>query len=264
MGKLSSLLKKALDALVPNKRNATTTSGIIVAGGSSTRMGGTITKQMLEICGKPVVVHTLLAFENTSEISEIIVVAKKEETELYKDFKKTYNLTKLKRVVVGGDTRQHSVANGFSAISEKSNFVAIHDGARCLITPDEISAVCNAAYIHDAATAAARAIDTIKLGTSSGFIEKTVDRNTVWHAQTPQIFSTALYNAALAICERDKVSVTDDCSMAEYINHPIKLVECSSTNMKITTADDIIHATAIIRKRNTADTKTEKAEENKK
>ena len=83
MGKLSSLLKKALDALVPNKRKATTTSAIIVAGGSSTRMGGTVTKQMLEICGKPVVVHTLLAFENTPEISEIIVVAKKEETELY-------------------------------------------------------------------------------------------------------------------------------------------------------------------------------------
>lgn len=249
MGKLSTLLQNALNFLVPAKKRPNFTSAVIVAGGSSTRMGGGISKQFLEIDGIPVIVHTLLAFERTPEIDEIIVVAKENEIEQYKGFKSTYGITKLKRAVVGGQTRQQSAEKGFLAISGKSGYVAIHDGARCLITPEEISAVCQAAYSCDAATAATRATDTIKLATENGFIEKTVDRNAVWHAQTPQMFNADLYRAALAVGERDGVKVTDDCSLVEHIEHPIKLVECSKNNIKITTADDIPHAAAIIKKR---------------
>ena len=249
MGKLSNLLGKALDFLVPTKTKPTFTSAVIVAGGSSTRMGNGISKQFLELSGIPVVVRTLLAFENTQEIDEIIVVAKKEEIELYNGFKSMYGLTKLKKAVVGGSTRKESAENGFLSISPKSNFVAIHDGARCLITPEEISRVCHEAYKHGAATAASRAIDTIKIAAADGFIEKTVDRDSVWHAQTPQIFGADLYRAALAVAEQDGISVTDDCSLVEHINHKIKLVECSRSNIKITTQGDFHHAKAIIRAR---------------
>ena len=252
MGKLSNLLTKTLNFLVPARKKPNFTSALIVAGGSSTRMGDGVSKQLFKICGVPTVVHTLLAFERTPEIDEIIVVAKKDEIELYKEFKSLYGITKLKKAVVGGESRQQSAKNGFLAISNESNYVAIHDGARCLITPKEISAVCQAAYTHGAATAATRATDTIKLATKDGFIEKTIDRSTVWHAQTPQIFDNSLYRAALAIGQRDGVKVTDDCSLAEYIEHPVKLVECSKSNIKITTADDIPHAAAIIKKRSKA------------
>ena len=258
MGKLSKLLQKTLDFLVPKKKQPTFTSAVIVAGGSSTRMGNGISKQFLEIGGIPVVVRTLLAFERTPEIDEIIVVAKEDEAELYKGFKSMYGLTKLKKVVAGGNTRQESAENGFLAVSQKSMYVAIHDGARCLITPEEISNVCQAAYKYGAATAASRATDTIKIANEGGFIEKTVDRNIVWHAQTPQIFGTDLYRAALAVAERDSIAVTDDCSLVEHIEHPIKLVECSHSNMKITTPEDIHRAKAIIRAR---DKKLKKAEE---
>ena len=250
MGKLSSFLQKALNFLVPTTKKPDFTSAVIVAGGSSTRMGNGVSKQMLEIGGIPVVVQTLLAFERTPEIDEIIVVAKKDELELYKSFKSTYSITKLKKAVCGGDTRQKSAENGFEAISQKSKYVAIHDGARCLVTPDEISAVCQAAYAYGAATAATPATDTIKVANSAGFIEKTVDRSTVWHAQTPQIFGADLYRAALAIAKRDKLEVTDDCSLVEHIEHPIKLVECSRNNLKITSFEDVSRAKIVIRQRN--------------
>lgn len=252
MGKLSSLLKKALDFLSPTKKKPDFTSAVIVAGGSSSRMGGGVSKQLLEIGGVPVIVHTLLAFERTPEIDEIIIVAKEDELGLYKGFKQVYGITKLKKAVVGGETRQKSVEKGFLSISEKSKYVAIHDGARCLVTPEEISAVCGMAYTCDAATAAARVTDTVKIATKSGFIERTVDRDTVWHAQTPQIFNTDLYRAALAVAGRDGISVTDDCSLVEHIEHPIKLVQCSKNNIKITTAEDIPHAASIIKRRNKA------------
>ena len=257
MGRLSSFLKKTLNYISPKQRKPDFTSAVIVAGGSSTRMGDGISKQFLEIGGMPVVVRTLLAFEETPEIDEIIVVAKESELELYKEFKAKYKISKLKQAVIGGSSRQESVKNGFELISDKSKYVAIHDGARCLITKEEISRVCQAAYTYNAATAASRATDTIKTATSTEFIDKTVDRSTVWHAQTPQIFGADLYRAALAVATRDKLEVTDDCSLVEHIEHPIKLVECSSCNVKITTPEDVWRAKAIIHQRNKAATKSE-------
>lgn len=248
MGAVSAF-KKFLSLLAPKKKKPSFTSAVIVAGGSSTRMGDGVSKQLVKICGIPAVVHSLLAFEKAPEIKEIIVVAKQEELELYRDFKKTYNLTKFKKAVSGGDTRQRSVEKGVAVLSEKSNYVAIHDAARCLITTEEISAVCQQAYIYEAATAAVKAVDTVKLANSAGFIESTPDRNCVWHAQTPQVFFADLYRAAIAVANRDNVTATDDCSLVENIEHPIKLVECSRENIKITTPSDVAIATATIKAR---------------
>ena len=244
-----STLKNILNFLAPKGKKPKFTSAVIVAGGSSTRMGNGISKQLTPLCGIPVVIHTLLAFENCPLISEIIVVAKADELEHYEKFKKDYNITKLKKAVVGGDSRQRSVEKGFAAVSQKCEFGAIHDGARCLITADEIAKVCEEAYVCNAATAAVKATDTIKIATDNGFIESTPDRNKVWHAQTPQVFFADLYRAAVAVGNRDKITVTDDCSLVEHIDHPIKLVECSRNNIKITTARDLAFASSVIKSR---------------
>ena len=106
------------------------TSAVILAGGSGTRVGADKTKQKIELCGKPLVVHTLLAFEACDYIHEIVVVAKKDEIARYEEFRTAYGLHKLTKVVEGGATRQMSAKNGFDAVDERAAYVAIHDGAR--------------------------------------------------------------------------------------------------------------------------------------
>ncbi len=224
------------------------TAAVILAGGNSTRMGEGVSKQQLLLLGKPVIVHTLLAFQNCADISEMVLVAKEDELPLYADYKETYGLSKLSAIVAGGETRQASAKNGFLAVSEQTQYVAIHDGARCLVTSEEISAVSAAAYRYGAATAAIKATETVKLE-KDGFIDETLDREHIYLARTPQMFGTDIYCAALAVSECDGVAVTDDCSLAEHIEYPVKLVPCSVNNIKITTPEDILHATAVLQSR---------------
>ncbi len=253
MNRTDTLAKKIADAVrsffgKPQKSHHTT--AIIVAGGSSNRMGDGISKQLLKLDKIPVIVHTLLAFERAESIDEIIVAAKKEELALYRELADRFHITKFKKAVVGGETRQESVKKAFSAISDKTEFVAIHDGARCLITPKEIERVNGTAYISGAAAAAVRAEETVKRE-KSGLIEETLDRDHIWLARTPQVFGVNLYRAALAIAERDGIAVTDDCALVEHIDYRIRLVECSKNNIKITTREDIPLATAILAMRKT-------------
>ena len=201
---------------------------------------------MTTLCGLPVIVHTLLAFESCPRISEIVVVAKEDEVDRYTDFAREYSITKFKVAVKGGETRQESVLNGFNATDEKADFVAIHDGARCLITPQEIEKVLLAAYKYGAATASVSAFDTVKIADSKGFISETVDRSKVRLAQTPQVFGRTLYCAAAYTAREEGFEATDDCMLCERINQKIKLVECSRENLKITTAEDIKTAERIL------------------
>lgn len=231
----------------PHPKNYT--AAIIAAGGSSVRFAGVLTKQMTPICGIPLIVHTLRAFEETECIHEIVVCAKRSEVDVYRDLCDRYGITKLSAVVAGGNTRQESVLNGLEAVSSKAKYVAIADGARCLITPEDISAVCRSAYKYDAATVAIRATDTVKIADSKGFIDKTVDRSTVWLAQTPQVFKTNLYRAAAYTALKDAYSGTDDNMLVEYVKHPVRLVECGSVNIKVTTPEDMILATAVLEER---------------
>ena len=223
------------------------TSAIIAAAGSSTRFGEN--KQTQKILDVPVLIHTLRAYEASDCIDEIIIVTKKEDVELWKKQCKLFSIKKVTRIIEGGKTRQESVLCGFEAIDKKSKFVAIADGARCLVTPMNINDVCFAAYKHNAATAAHKATDTIKIAKSGRFIESSPDRNTVWSAQTPQVFKTNLYRAAAYTALKEGVEATDDNSLVEFIDHPIYLVECGAQNIKITTKDDIIIAQSILQAR---------------
>lgn len=252
MGKLDDFLRGAASvfhAAAGTSGKNVFTSAVIAAGGHSARMGGDTTKQMMNLIGMPVIAHTLLAFEHAECISEIVVAAKEDEIPLYYEFADKYGITKLSAVTAGGETRQISVYNAFLKTSEKAKFVAFHDGARCLVTPDDIEKVFRAAVKYGAASAAVRAVDTVKIADKNGFIERTEDRNFVYMAQTPQIFGRNLYCAAAVTAREDGFEATDDNSLAERIGYRVKLVECSPENLKITRPDDLKNAERILLER---------------
>ncbi len=231
----------------PHPKNFT--SAIIAAAGLSERFGGNVTKQMTELCGLPVLVHTLKAYESAECIHEIIIVARHDEIPYWENIVREHLLFKVAKIVPGGHTRQESVLKGFEAINDKAKFVAIADGARCLVTPAQITDVCRAAYKYKAATAAHRSTDTVKIADPKGFIDKTADRNTVWLAQTPQVFKTKLYRAAAYSALKEGFEATDDNSLVEFVGHPIRLVECDAQNIKITTRDDLAVAQGVLEQR---------------
>ena len=234
---------------VNGKPSCRFTSAIIVAAGNSTRMGGGISKQMALLDNIPVVVRTLRAYQQSPEISEIIVVAREDEIAYYEEFKEKYRLTKLAHIVRGGSDRQESVLNGLKKVREHAGYVAIADGARCLITPEMIGKVCRSAYQFGGASAACRVVDTVKVADANGFIKRTEDREKIWLAQTPQVFKLNIYRAAAYSAMEKGFKATDDNSLVERIHRRVKLVDCGQDNLKITTPEDLIRAQTILRTR---------------
>lgn len=225
------------------------TSAVILAAGKSERMDNSISKQMLEIEGIPVVVRAALAFEKCERINEIIIVAARHEIVRYKELKQKYTLTKLKYVTVGGTSRAESAYRGFQKVSKDCSFVAFHDAARCLIMPEDIDKTVREAYQTGAAVAAKRMTDTVKQADPNGWIERTIDRSTLWLAQTPQVFKKSVYEASLASVGRFDETITDDSMLAELSGFRVKLVECHHENIKITTKQDLMLAEEIICRR---------------
>ena len=250
MGNFIHKITDTIRAIAGKKDRIQLTSAVIVASGNSTRMGEGVSKQMIMLDNIPVVARTIMAFDECECIDEIVVVAKQEEFYLYKEFQKLYGFKKFVRLVSGGATRQESVRNGFSAINKNSKFVAIHDGARCLITPSQIEEVCATAYKVGGATAATRAIDSIKVSNGKNkLITSSANRNHIWLAQTPQVFRVETYELALKKADAEKLEVTDDNSLVENLGADIKLVECGRNNIKITTKEDLPIALAILKSR---------------
>ena len=221
------------------------TSAIILAAGSSTRMGSQ-SKQMIIIDGLTVVARTVLEFEKSDCIDEIIVVAKKDEIPLYDGFAEKNGISKPFTVVEGGQTRQESARLGSDNVNSKAKYIAIHDAARCLITAGLIDNVCHGAYLNGAAILAIKATDTVKLADKNAFIESTPDRKYVWQAQTPQVFKTNAFRAAAYVARDEKYEGTDDASLLEHIGIPVKLIEGSKENIKITEQSDIYFAEAVL------------------
>ena len=226
-------------------------SAIIVAAGTGSRMNlpDGQTKQTLEIEGVPVIVRTVLQFEACEDIDEIILVIRREEFDIYKGYYKKYNFKKVTHIVAGGETRQKSVLNGLTRVNKDADFVTIHDGVRCLITPEMISEVCTCAYHYGAATAVSRPCDTLKLSEDGSFIKETVDREKIYHAQTPQIFKYDMYRAAALSAKKDDFEATDDNSLVERMKFKIYMCDLGRENIKITTKEDIFVAEAILKRR---------------
>lgn len=243
-GKIADLIRSASGKRSPRYF----TSAIIVAAGNSSRMGGDTPKQFIDLCGMPVVVRAIRAYEESNWINEIIVVCRDGDQGKYEEYKEKYSLTKISRIVAGDTTRQLSVIKGLEAVSNKCDYVAIADGARCLTTPEMISDVCHWAYKYEAATAATRSQDTVKR-VAKGFITETVPREEVWLAQTPQVFKVNLYRAAAYNALDNKRKATDDNSLVESIGRTVFVVECGKENIKITTREDLTYAEAVLNER---------------
>ncbi len=251
MGSLSELLNKAID--ITTGINRKFNSAIIVAAGNGTRAsaGKNITKQMVCLMGIPVIARTVSVFESCKFINEIIIVAKKDELHFYKEMQKKYGWKKTTSIVAGSNTRQLSVIEGFKRISDKSDFVYIHDGARCLVTEKNITDVGRAAYIHGAAFAAKRPTETVRIeDCESDKKMSTLDRNKVWLAQTPQVFKTEFYRASAYYALKNGFEATDDIMLAEKAGFTATAVDCGSMNIKITEPQDFEIAEAIIKFRN--------------
>ncbi|MBR6742106.1 MAG: 2-C-methyl-D-erythritol 4-phosphate cytidylyltransferase [Clostridia bacterium] len=241
------MLEKIIEAFAVKKPFL---SAVVLAGGSGSRFGGDVPKQFTEVLGKPVIARTLLAFEKCADVNEIVIVCRAGETELYEQLARQNGITKLSRAVEGGETRQSSSVRGFAAVSDKADYVAFHDGARCLIKPEAISAVLREARAcRSCAIAASAVTDTVKEKTALGKVTKTLDRSTLSFAATPQIFYANVYRAAAFTAEKEGFVGTDDASLAEKYGFEVRLVECGRDNIKITYPEDVIFAEAMLRAR---------------
>lgn len=224
-------------------------AAVIVAAGKASRMEGT-DKIMAELNGEPLIVHTLRAFQNSQDIEEIILVTREDLLDQLSEICVEKQLTKVKKLCKGGETRAQSVQAGLDQISKQCNYVAIHDGARPLVTEQVIhDAVRKAAKFH-AAAPAVPVKDTIKV-VHGGVVESTPDRNGLYAVQTPQVFELDLYRAALEKVIAEKKEITDDCSAAEQFGINVVIVPGSDENLKVTTPVDLIFAEAILAKRET-------------
>lgn len=223
------------------------TTAIIVAAGDSTRMGYKISKQLIPICGRPAIEYTLRAFQHCDEIREIIVVARSQDIN---DIAQTaFAYKKVMAVTAGGKDRAESVRKGVKAASRCTTHFAIHDGARVLITPEEILRVLQTAYETGAATLGTPVTDTVKVVGEDGNILSTPDRSSLWGVQTPQVFEASLYRRAINNAVENGLSVTDDCSMVEAIGVPVKVVRGEYTNIKLTTPSDVAVAEAFLKRK---------------
>ncbi len=240
---------QCLNRAFPGSKTSFFSSAIVTCAGSGTRMGG-VSKQLIDLNGMPLFLYSLLAFEHCNEISEIIVVAKENEIGVIQDACKQYSVTKLRCVVKGGASRQESVYNGFLAVDPKSEFVAIHDGARPLIRPEDVALLLKEARRFGAATAAKKMVDTVKRSTADGTILDTVPREDLYTVQTPQVFKTDLYRVSLALNEKNGGSVTDDCALAEAAGFSVKLCDLGINNLKLTHPEDLPLIEMILKERN--------------
>ena len=213
-------------------------SAIIAAGGQGTRFNSDRPKQFLELLGKPVIIHTLERFERCDAIDEIVLVLPDDEINAFVPIAERSGLKKLKRIVVGGVTRAESVRSGLDAVDASSEIVAVHDGARPLVTSAEIAAVVETAASTGAACLVTAVTDTVKT-VEDGVVTGTVDRLTLRRALTPQAFKYDILRRAFDGAELGE-NVTDECFLVEKLGVAISAVEGDPRNIKITRPDDIV------------------------
>ncbi|HEX8844258.1 MAG TPA: 2-C-methyl-D-erythritol 4-phosphate cytidylyltransferase [Pyrinomonadaceae bacterium] len=220
---------------------------IIAAAGQGTRVGGKQPKQFLEIAGTPVIIHTLKKFEQCAAIHEVIVVLPARDTAKFLAEAGKYHLGKLARVVPGGATRAESVRRGLQAVrATTAEIIAVHDGVRPFVTPDEIERTVRAARESGAAVLTAPVVDTIK-EIEGGRILRTIERTRLRRALTPQCFRYELLRRAYEQPAELLISATDDSSLVEALGVQVESVEGDARNIKITRPEDITLAEILLK-----------------
>ena len=220
---------------------------IVVAAGKGTRLGGDRPKQFLELGGVPVIIHTLRQFERSKQVNEVITVLPAEDTAGFESLAQNFELTKVAHVVTGGATRAQSVRNGLKAITE-AEIVAVHDGVRPFVTPEEIDEVIQAAERYGAAILTAPVADTIKR-VESNHIVRTISRAELRRALTPQCFRFDILKRAynqLDELESLGIEVTDESMLVEKLGVSVIAVEGSARNIKITNEADLAIANRLL------------------
>ncbi|MBK7392859.1 MAG: 2-C-methyl-D-erythritol 4-phosphate cytidylyltransferase [Chloracidobacterium sp.] len=219
---------------------------IIVAAGTGSRFSPDQPKQFTHILGKPLLIHTLERFEACPAVDEIVLVLSDDGREQFQISNLGSKISKIRSIVTGGATRAESVKNGLDAIdAATANVVAVHDGARPLVSVDEITRTIKKADETGAACLVAEVTDTIK-EIADGIIVGTVDRNKLRRALTPQAFRYDILKRAFENADLGD-NVTDECYLVEKLGVGIAAVEGSSRNIKITRAEDIRFAEMFIK-----------------
>jgi len=220
---------------------------ILVAAGKSERMGSNTDKAFLNLGSKPVVAWSLLAFEECTDIDQIILVVRKDQVLAAKSVAQMFGISKIRAIVAGGARRQDSVQNGMKVMDSETRVVIVHDGARPCVTPELISEIIKYAKRNGCGVAASRVWDTIKYVERGTTVDHTVDRTKLWAVQTPQAFSAELLKRAYKTVEEQKATVTDEAGAVELIGEPVRLIEWPLPNIKITTAEDLPLAAAAMK-----------------
>jgi 2-C-methyl-D-erythritol 4-phosphate cytidylyltransferase len=226
---------------------------IITAAGKGTRLKGNVSKQFMNIYGKPILAHTITAFQGSSKIKEIYISVPGDYLELCKkDVIEKYSFNKVKKLVIGGSSRQESVYNALIELPSSTKLVSIHDGVRPLITTEEINLLINTLMRENrkdpeikGVIMAASARETIKVA-DKNTVDKTIPRETVWYAQTPQTFFYKDILKAHNKAREDNFKGTDDACLVERMNWKVCVVRGRHENIKITTPVDLFLAELIM------------------
>lgn len=222
---------------------------LVVAAGVGERMNTFLPKQYLPLLGKPVLAHTLDAFERFPDIEGIVVAIHPSHVEIFeREILRKYEYRKFRRYVFGGATRQTSVYEGLKTLRDRpQDFVLIHDGVRPLVSEEILKRCTEAVARYEAVCCAIPSVDTLKLSLDGKTIEETLDRRKVWRAQTPQAFRIELIFRALEQALEDGFQGTDDASLVEHLGVQVHLVLGSEENLKITTPQDFLLAEEMLR-----------------
>ena len=222
---------------------------IIAAAGNGKRFCDSKSKMLELLLGKPLLSHTLEKFEESEQIDEIILVIRAQDRNLIeKEIIERNNYIKIKTIATGGSTRQESVYNGLMAIDEEDGIVCIHDGARPLLKKWMIDETIKMVTIFDGIVLAVPIVETVKMvNIPEMIVEKTVNREKFWIAQTPQTFRLEKIKRYYQKAMEENIQVTDDSALLEYYGGKVAIVCGSEENIKITTKVDLLLAEVIMR-----------------
>jgi len=223
---------------------------LIPAAGLGSRMGSDRNKLLLTLQGKPLLAWTLIAAESSPQITWIGIIGQPYDwasfQEIFKDLALSKLLSKPVVLIPGGKTRQESVYKGLQQLPERADRVLIHDGARCLATPELLDRCALALATCPGLIAAIPVKDTIKIVDAQGVVKETPDRAYLWAAQTPQGFDVPLLKQCHTLGEKEGWAVTDDAALFEKCGLPVQIVRGEETNLKVTTPEDLAIAELIL------------------
>ncbi len=223
---------------------------LIPAAGMGKRMGKAMAKQFLPLGDKPMLAHTLLAFQRASEIDEIIPILSQEDMETcLQEIIERYHITKVKTLVVGGKERQDSVANGLQKLEKDASVILVHDGVRPFVTPEMIRESVDHARKGECVAVGVPIKDTIKEVNDQGVVRHTLERNRLWAIQTPQAFPVKALKRAYEEASKHRMYGTDDATLIERTGGTVRVIMGSYENIKITTPEDLLLAEEILKKR---------------